>query len=108
MGWADHRLTDYVAIERWWELVFSAYLLVSLQTSVFAARATPAGTSGSPASRHAWWDDGPGWKHMLNNLRLLIQPFCSACLLLPWMAVFPVPDLLKGLQLLGTCINLYT
>lgn len=32
LGWADHRLTDYTAIERWWELVFSAYLMVSLQT----------------------------------------------------------------------------
>ena len=32
MGWADHRLTDYAAIECWWEVVFSAYLMVSLQT----------------------------------------------------------------------------
>ncbi|HCF30756.1 MAG TPA: IS701 family transposase, partial [Cyanobacteria bacterium UBA11049] len=26
LGWADFRLTDYNSIERWWEIVFSAYL----------------------------------------------------------------------------------
>ncbi len=103
LGWADHRLTDYHAIERWWELVFSAYLMVSLQTPLFVS---VVGNS-TPVSRHAWWDDGPGWKRTLNNLRLLIQPFCSSCLLLLWMAVFPVPRLMERLQFLATCINLY-
>ena len=107
LGWADHRLTAYSAIERWWELVFSAYLMVSLQTLIFAAPGDGL-ANGSPASRHAWWDDGPGWKHTLNNLRLRIQPFCSMCLLLPWLTVFPVPGLMEGLQFLVTCINLYT
>ena len=108
LGWTDHRLTDYGAIERWWELVFSAYFMVSVQTLVFAAPDDEAVGDGSPASRHPWWDAKPGWKHTLNNLRLLIQPFCSACLLLPWMAIFPVPGLMEGLQFLVTCINLYT
>jgi SRSO17 transposase len=31
LGWADFRLTDYTSIERWWEIIFSAYLLVSLK-----------------------------------------------------------------------------
>ncbi len=108
LGWADHRLTDYAAIERWWEVVFSAYLMVSLQTSVFATADDAVVADCSPASRHAWWHAGPGWKHTLNNLRLLIQPFCSSCLLLPWLSVFPVPGLMDGLQFLVTCINLYT
>ena len=108
MGWADHRLTDYAAIERWWELVFSAYLMVSLQTMVFASVEEHVVAARSAARRHAWWDDGPGWKHTLNNLRLRIQPFCCACLLLPWMAVFPVPELSGSVQFLITCINLYT
>lgn len=108
LGWADHRLTDDAAIECWWELVFSAYLMVSLLTPSFVTSNPQALPSGSSASRHAWWDGGPGWKRTLNNLRLLIQPFCTACLLLPWMAVFPVPGLLDGLQFLVSCINLYT
>jgi SRSO17 transposase len=28
LGWADYRLTDYPSIERWWSIIFSAYLLV--------------------------------------------------------------------------------
>jgi SRSO17 transposase len=108
LGWADHRLTDYAAIERWWELVFSAYLMVCFQTLVFTTADDAAGAGCSPARRHAWWDAGPGWKHTLNNLRLLIQPFCSSCLLLPWIDVFPVPGLMDGLQFLVNCINLYT
>jgi len=28
LGWTDFRLTDYTSIGRWWEVVFSAYLLV--------------------------------------------------------------------------------
>lgn len=31
LGWADYRVTDYASIERWWELVFCAYTLVSFQ-----------------------------------------------------------------------------
>ncbi len=70
VGWADHRLTDYAAIERWWELVFSASLMVRLQTAMVAAvQSAEASGSGSPVSDHAWWDAGPGWKHTLNNLR---------------------------------------
>jgi hypothetical protein len=30
LGWADFRLSRYESIEKWWEIVSSAYLLVSL------------------------------------------------------------------------------
>lgn len=32
LGWADFRVTNYETVENWWEVVMSAYLLVSLQT----------------------------------------------------------------------------
>lgn len=32
LGWADFRLTNYTDIEKWWELVASAYLLVSFHS----------------------------------------------------------------------------
>ncbi|GFE72188.1 transposase [Chroococcus sp. FPU101] len=35
LGWKDFRVTDYVSIEKWWEIVMSAYLLVSLQANYF-------------------------------------------------------------------------
>ena len=82
--------------------------MVSLQTPGFATADPHMLPAGSPVHTHAWWDDGPGWKRTLNNVRLLIQPFCSACLLLPWMAVFPAPGLFDGLHFLISCINLYT
>jgi hypothetical protein len=80
LGWADQRLTNYSAIERWWELVFSAYLVVSLHALRVGANEAQEMVDSTPACRHAWWDMGTGWKHMLNNMRLLIQPFCIACL----------------------------
>ena len=33
LGWAHFRVTNYSQIERWWEMVMSAYLLVSLHTN---------------------------------------------------------------------------
>jgi hypothetical protein len=77
LGWADHRLTDDGAIERWWELVFSAYVMVSLQTLALAvSTSAQVVTLRSPARRHPWWEEGGGWKRMLNNLRFLSQPVC--------------------------------
>jgi len=32
LGWADYRLTHYPDIERWWEIVCSTYLMVSLHS----------------------------------------------------------------------------
>jgi len=40
LGWADFRMTSYAQIERWWEIVMSAYLLVSLHKVASTATAT--------------------------------------------------------------------
>jgi SRSO17 transposase len=32
LGWADYRLTNYEEIEKWWEIVCSAYLMASLRS----------------------------------------------------------------------------
>ena len=90
LGWADYRVTDFASIARWWELVMSASTLVRLQTTDFAALAhvasplAPAPAAAEPASTesppvgpleaHPAWDQGAGWKHHLNHLRLLLQP----------------------------------
>jgi len=34
LGWADYRLTSYEEIDKWWEIVCSACLMVSLQSSL--------------------------------------------------------------------------
>src|SRR6266699_7317484 len=104
LGWADFRVTDYASIERWWELVSSAYLLVSLQSPVFQhtnqepSRPQAPATITSPDrfSQHRWWDGGQGWKNILNNLRLILQPYVYYWLLLPWFLIFDISGLRAG------------
>jgi SRSO17 transposase len=120
LGWADYRVTDYASIARWWELVMSAYTLVSLQSPAFAALghmvappplATPAEFPPSaPVQAHPAWDDGTGWKHQLNNLRLLLQPYVCTCLLLPWLHLLSPPHVQAvqtGLATLGSLVNTF-
>ena len=101
LGWADYRLTDAHSIERWWELVMCAYLLVSLQAPALAV--APAGstrrllrTAPAAASQHPAWTNDASWKHRLTNLRVFLQPFVCACLLLPWLRIHPLPHLAAG------------
>ena len=94
LGWADYRLTDYASIARWWELVMSAYTLVSLQTLADEAADAPSGAAAvngipTPLAEHPARDTGVGWKQHLNNLRLLLQPYTCFCLLLPWLPLLP-------------------
>jgi SRSO17 transposase len=120
LGWADYRLTDYASIERWWELVMSAYTLVSLQTLADQAadqavdaerRATEAAPDiPAPVSEHPARDTGVGWKHNLNNLRLLLQPYVCACLLLPWLPLLPHPhaqSVQAGFAALASLVNTF-
>jgi len=72
LGWADYRLTRYCDIERWWEIVCSSYLMVSLHSEQLQSSAP---SSPSKLAQHPWWDDKNGWKNLLNNLRLIAQPF---------------------------------
>lgn len=113
LGWADYRVMDYHAIERWWEVVWSAYLLVTLQSAVFAPvpsphSPTPARASPVPRfSQHQGWDVNTGWKNILNNLRLILQPYVFYCLLLPWLRVFDIPALHHGFQQLTSIMNTF-
>jgi len=127
LGWADYRLTDYASIERWWELVMSAYTLVSLQTPDFAALgrvAAPPATAAPPTAEpapteppaaatvaaHPAWDSGNGWKQHLNNLRLLLQPYVCSCLLLPWLHLVPLPHVQAvqtGFAALGSLVDTF-
>ncbi len=123
LGWADYRVTDSAAIERWWELVMSAYTLVSLQSLAGAAHGPvstpqPAAASATPTppapptllETHPAWDAGTGWKHELNNLRLLLQPYVCSCLFLPWLHLVPLPHLQvvqTGLAALGSLVNTF-
>jgi len=112
LGWADFRITDYISIERWWEVVLSAYLLISWHANQFqnlnrtqTNHTTSTSTSTIPFEKHPYWEAGITWKSALNNLRLLIQPFIFWCLLQPWLQVFPIPGLQRGFFKLMACTN---
>jgi SRSO17 transposase len=121
LGWADYRVTEAASIERWWELVMSAYTLVSLQTPAFAALghvAPPlpvagdasAPDSSAPLDAHPAWERGSGWKQHLNNLRLLLQPYVCTCLLLAWLPLVPLPHaqaVQTGLAALGSLVDTF-
>lgn len=93
LGWADYRVTNYAEIERWWEIVFSAYLLVSFHCPVFHSLDQGQAPQDIPVehfAEHHMWDQGQGWKNILNNLRLILQPHIFFGLILHLMLVFRV------------------
>lgn len=101
LGWADFRLTHYPDIERWREIICSAYLMVSLHSEQLSQ--APPQLESNFAS-HPWWDRGNGWKNILNNLRLIIQPFTLFNLIYSWLTVFPIPQLTLGFSKLQSII----
>jgi len=114
LGWADYRVTDYASIERWWELVFCAYTLVSFQCPALQASEQESVPPTPPPApeverfpEHRWWDTGQGWKNVLNNLRLILQPFVFGWLLWPWMLLFDLPCLRTGFAQLTGIMNLF-
>ncbi len=110
LGWADFRVTDYSQIQKWWEIIISAYLMVSLHSQVLNNQPQfgvnkPTDPVVAKFSEHDWWDFGKGWKNLLNNLRLVIQPFIFFNLLKPWLRVFPVSHLSIGFLTLIALMN---
>jgi SRSO17 transposase len=106
LGWADYRVTDYDHIERWWEIVCCTYLMISLQAPIFRQQETSTSNEEQTVyARHEWWDTGSGWKNILNNVRLITQPYIFCCLLLPWLKVFDIPTLYKGFRTLINAMN---
>ena len=106
LGWADYRVTHYKQIERWWEIVCSVYGMVSFLTRTFQREPVEDETTAA-FCKHPWWSDGTGWKHTLNNLRLVAQPFVYCSLLLPWLSVIPVPGFHENFRALIDAMNLF-
>ncbi len=51
------------------------------------------------------WNHQNGWKNVLNNLRLVIQPTLLLWLISPWLDVFPNSSLLLGFHDLINLMN---
>ena len=52
-----------------------------------------------------WWEREKGWKNLLNNLRLILQPSVSFNLISRWLKVFPIPQLSLGFPRLIALMN---
>ena len=110
LGWADFRVTDYAVIEKWWEVIMSAYLMVALYTPPLRPEGMvppelDASEVVSAFIQHGDWRLGDGWKTWLNHLRLVLLPWVSANLLRPWQRVFPIPELERGFEILIERMN---
>lgn len=115
LGWADFRVTDYAQIQKWWEVVMSAYLLVSLHSASLNPRPDFPGDDKPSVvvkkfSLHPWWDEGTGWKNLLNNLRLVLQPFVLFNLIRPRLvslshsgSIFGIFTIARAYELLSWC-----
>jgi SRSO17 transposase len=114
LGWHDYRLTDYPSIERWWELIFSAYLLVSAHAEQFQQHQTnqrenPTAVNPQLArfEQHPDWETGTTWKSALNNLRLLLQPYWCWAWIDDWLQAFAIPGLSVPLHQLMEAMDLF-
>jgi len=110
LGWADFRVTHYAQIERWWEIVSSTYLMVSLQFNGLDCISNQDNDPHQSAllnkfRQHSYWSEATGWKQRLNNLHLIVQPYIYFCSLTPWLKVFDVPHLVVGFKRLIAIMN---
>jgi hypothetical protein len=80
LGWNDYRLTKFEEIRKWWEIIMSSYLMISLSSETFLAfnssqlKKIPSNRAKVDWTSHPQWNHQTGWKNILNNFRLMIQP----------------------------------
>jgi hypothetical protein len=102
LGWADFHMTSYNQIEKWWEMGMSAFLMVSLFADAFNDACPIA---HQQFAQHPWWNNQSGWKHLFNNLRLIIQPLICFNWTQRWLQVFPIASLETGFEQLTEQMN---
>ena len=112
LGWTDYRFTDFQHIERWWEIIFCAYTMISLSSPEFLClnkslqiETEVQEDSDVDFSNHKQWNPEYGWKNTLNNLRLIVQPLLLFWLIYPWIDIFPNSKLLLGFNHLIAAMN---
>jgi SRSO17 transposase len=112
LGWTDYRFTNFQHIERWWEIIFCVYTMISLNSPVLLSlnqsrkiETETQASSDVDFSNHPQWNHEYGWKNSLNNLRLIIQPILLFWLIYPWLSIFPNSHLLLGFNHLISVMN---
>ena len=112
LGWTDYRFTNFKHIERWWEIIFSVYTMISLNSQAFLGinkahqiQLEVKEDSLIDFSNHKQWNHECGWKSTLNNLRLVLQPLLLFWLIFPWLDILPSSHLLLGFNHLIAAMN---
>ena len=112
LGWTNYRFTNFQHIERWWEIIFCVYTMISLNSQAFLALNLSGQipteikeNSSVDFSNHKQWNQESGWKNTLNNLRLILQPLLLFWLIYPWLDIFPNSNLCRGFNHLITTMN---
>ena len=112
LGWTDYRFTNFKDIERWWEIIFCVYTMISLNSPAFLSLnqsskiSTDAKENNSVNfSNHQQWDHDSGWKNILNNLRLIVQLLLLFWSIHPWLDILPNNNLCLGFNQLISAMN---
>ncbi len=112
LGWTDYRFINFQHIERWWELIFCVYTMISLNSPAFLGlnqshkiETEVQENSSVDFANHQQWNSGYGWKNTINNWRLIIQPLLLFWLIYPWLDIFPNSHLLLGFNHLIAAMN---
>ena len=118
LGWTSYRFTNFEQINKWWEIIFSAYWMISSYSKVFCDLNQSQALSTPPKAQaesliphfnlHQQWSNQPGWKTTLNNLRLIIQPAILFWTIIPWLDIFPNRSLLLGFHQLIAAMNRFS
>ena len=105
-------MTNFKDLEKWWEIIFCVYTMISLNSPAFLALhqshhiETESPKSNSVEfSTHHQWNHESGWKNVLNNLRLIVQPLLMFWLIYPELDIFPNSNLLLGFNHLISTMN---
>jgi Transposase DDE domain len=117
LGWTHYRFINFQEIEKWWEIIFSAYWMVSSHSKVLcnlnqfqalSTRELRVENSISEFNLHQQWSNQGGWKTTLNNLRLIIQPTIVFWMIIPWLDIFPNRYLLLGFHRIIAIMNQFS
>ena len=117
LGWTNYRFTSFEQINRWWEIIFSAYWMVSFHSDIFLNLNQSQALSDSHLQSqkpiadytfHPQWSHTEGWKTTLNNFRLIIQPAILFWAIIPWLDIFPNRSLLLGFHQLIATMNQFS
>lgn len=112
LGWTDYRLTKAEDILKWWEIINSAYWMISKNTKILkdlqkSKEKSSVQKKEERQINHENWRECNSWKNTLINYRIMIQPMIIFCTILPWLKIIKNETLWSGFNYLLGYANHY-